>query len=68
MNYHSEPLADTVAVAAARMGISRSLFYVEARAGRVEIRKVGRRTIVARAEQERWLAALPTSRASTPSS
>ncbi len=59
MTDNIEPLADTVAVAAARMGISRSFFYVLVRSGDIETKKVGRRTIVARTEQARWLAALP---------
>jgi excisionase family DNA binding protein len=61
MTDNNEPLADCVAVAAKRMGISRSLFYIEMRAGHIETRKIGRRTLVPRTEQARWLAALPVS-------
>jgi len=64
MTDNNEPLADSVAVAVRRMGISRSLFYLEMRAGHIEIRKIGRRTLVPRTEQARWLAALPVSQAS----
>lgn len=59
MTDNNEPLADSVAVAVRRMGISKSLFYLEMRAGHIEIRKIGRRTLVPRIEQARWLAALP---------
>ena len=61
MTDKNEPLADSPAVAAMRMGISRSIFYIEMRAGHIETRKIGRRTLVPRIEQARWLAALPVS-------
>lgn len=61
MTDNIELLADTVAVAAARMGISRSLFYIERKAGRIVTRQIGRRTLVPRTEQSRWLSALPVS-------
>lgn len=54
-----EPLADTVANAAARLGICRAQLYIEMAAGRIVGRKAGRRTLVERAEQARWLNALP---------
>lgn len=54
-----EPLADTVLVAAARLGICRAQLYKEMAAGRLTARKAGRRTLIERAEQARWLAALP---------
>ena len=49
-------LADTVKVACVRMGISPATFYREVEGGRLVICKVGRRTLVERAEQARWLA------------
>jgi len=54
-----EPLADSVDVAAARMGIGRVQLYKEAKEGRLELRKCGRRTLVTRTEQARWVNALP---------
>lgn len=58
MNHSSEPLADTVSATVARLSISRSAFYRELKAGRLTALKAGGRTIVARSEQERWLASL----------
>jgi len=55
----TEPLADHVNDAAVRLGISRITIYREAQAGRLTLRKAGRRTLIERTEQARWLAALP---------
>jgi excisionase family DNA binding protein len=54
-----EPLADSVDTAAYRLGCGRAQLYKEIKAGRLKVRKLGRRTLVPRAEQEAWLAALP---------
>lgn len=54
-----EPLADPVIVAAARLGICRAQLYKEMAAGRIAARKAGRRTLIERVEQARWLSALP---------
>lgn len=54
-----EPLADSVSDTAARLGICRAKCYTEISSGRLIARKVGRRTIIERTEQARWLAALP---------
>lgn len=54
-----ERLADTPAATAARLGISRAELYKQFASGAIRARKLGRRTLVERAEQERWLAALP---------
>ena len=40
-------------------GIGRTLAYREVRAGRLRIRKVGRRSIVMVADAEEWASALP---------
>lgn len=64
MNQIAEPIADSVSDAAARLGVSRSLLYVELKSGRLEALKVRGRTIVSREAQSRWLAALPRSHAS----
>ena len=54
-----EPIADDPAAAAKRLGICRAQLYVELAAGRLVARKAGRRTLILRDEQDRWLAALP---------
>lgn len=54
-----EPLADTVIVAAARLNICRAELYKQISAGRIKVRKLGRRTLVERAEQVRWMTSLP---------
>lgn len=60
-----EPLADPVQVAATRLGICRAQLYKEMAAGRLSARKAGRRTLIERTEQARWMAALPLKAAST---
>jgi hypothetical protein len=42
------------------VGIGRTRFYHEVKAGRLRIRKVGRRTIVTADDAEEWLNHLPT--------
>ena len=42
--------------------LSRSLIYEEIGAGRLVARKVGRRTIVRRADAARWLRSLPSAK------
>ena len=64
MQQEIEPLADTVLVAATRLGICRAQLYKEMAAGRLSARKAGRRTLIERTEQSRWLAALPLKAAS----
>jgi hypothetical protein len=54
-----EPIADSVDVAAYRLGICRAQLYKEVQAGRIKVRKLGRRTLVPRTEQQYWLDALP---------
>ncbi len=54
-----ETLADTVVVAAARLGICRAQLYKEIGAGRLVARKAGRRTLIERTAQHAWLLALP---------
>lgn len=56
---NSEPLADPVPVAAMRLGICRAKLYLELAAGRIIARKAGRRTLIERTEQARWLTSLP---------
>ena len=52
-------LADPVPAAAERLGISRSRLYREIKAGKITALKAGGRTLISRASQEQWLAALP---------
>lgn len=59
MTNSQEPLADTVIDAASRLSICRAQLYKEIKAGRLVARKAGRRTLIERTEQARWLAALP---------
>lgn len=40
-------------------GISRSLAYNELRAGRLTARKIGRRTVILKADADAWLTSLP---------
>lgn len=42
--------------------ISRTKFYEEVGARRIEVRKLGKKTLVPRQEAERWLDSLPTSK------
>ncbi len=39
--------------------VGRTIVYQEIKAGRLKVRKVGRRTLIARIEAERWLNDLP---------
>jgi excisionase family DNA binding protein len=41
-------------------GIGRSKFYAEVAAGRIRLRKLGRRALVASDDMEAWAAQLPT--------
>ena len=58
-NARPDPIADSVETAAFRLGIGRAQLYKEIKAGRLRVRKLGRRTLVPRQEQTAWLAALP---------
>jgi hypothetical protein len=44
-------------------GIGRTLFYSEVKSGRIEVRKLGKRTLILKEAADRWAAALPTSKA-----
>ena len=56
-----EKHAFTVAEFCAAYGIGRTKFYAEIQAGRLKIRKAGKRTIVAREDADAWLNSLPQS-------
>ncbi|MCB4771050.1 helix-turn-helix domain-containing protein [Ancylobacter sp. Lp-2] len=53
------PVAFDVMGAARILSVGRSTVFEEIRAGRLEARKIGRRTLITRAAIEAWLAALP---------
>jgi excisionase family DNA binding protein len=59
MTNHIEPIADPIPTACVRIGISRSTAYLEIADGRLIAVKARGRTLIARAEQDRWLEALP---------
>jgi predicted site-specific integrase-resolvase len=50
-----EPLADGVAVAAKRLGVSKGLLYKLSKAGKVRLVKLAGRTLITREEQARLL-------------
>jgi excisionase family DNA binding protein len=58
-NHAAEPLLDSINQAATRLGISRSLLYSEINRGRLHTVKVGKRRLVPREAQIKWLASLP---------
>ena len=61
MKTTAEPIADDVITAAARLGISRSLLYILMKDKEIQKLKVRGRTIISRAEQQRYLASLTQS-------
>ena len=61
-----EPLADPLNAAAKRMGISRAGAYNFISRGALTAVKAGRRTLVLRTEQQRFVDALPVKAPSTP--
>jgi excisionase family DNA binding protein len=44
-------------------GIGRTTFYAQVRAGKIRLRKLGAKSLIARADAEAWLAALPSTSA-----
>jgi len=53
------PLAHSINGAQRRANIGRTTIYAEIRAGRLKVRKCGRRTVVLDADLRDWLASLP---------
>ena len=49
----------TILEFAARYSIGRSKIYEEAAAGRIKLRKVGKKTLITVDDAEKWLAGLP---------
>lgn len=62
---YADTLADTVDIASRRMGISRRQLYREISGGRLIVCKVGKRTLVERTEQSRWLASCRVEKATS---
>ena len=54
-----EPLAVSIREGCRILGIKRSTIYREIAAGRLKVRKAGKRTLLTVAELRRWLALLP---------
>lgn len=59
MKNNPEPLAYTVEDAVKASGLCRSRLYEELRAGRIEARKAGRRTLILASSLTAFLTALP---------
>ena len=51
----SDRVADSVDEFCEAVPIGRTLFYGEVKAGRINIRKAGRKTLVPRTERDAWL-------------
>jgi excisionase family DNA binding protein len=45
------------------IGVRKTKFYAEVNSGRLELRKIGSKSVVFRSEAERWLHALPAATA-----
>lgn len=54
-----EPLAYSPKQAAQTIGIGLTALYLEISAGRIKMKKYGRRTLIAADDLKAWLAALP---------
>lgn len=60
MTNTDQPIAYTVDRALEALGIGRTKFYEEIKAGRLKAKKVGKRTLVTHADLNAWLSALPS--------
>ena len=58
MNTDAQLLAFTVAEFCSAYRICKATFYVQLRAGRISARKAGNKTLILKAEAERWANAL----------
>ena len=61
----AEPLAVGIIDATRLLGVGRSTLFEEIRAGRLQARKAGRRTLILRDDLRAWLNTLPSSQSST---
>lgn len=58
MMQQPEPIADNVVNASIRLGIGKSKLYEQIKAGKIRAAKIGRRRLITRQEQQRWLDSL----------
>jgi hypothetical protein len=56
----ADPAVQSVADFCAELGIGRTLAYAEAKAGRLQILKLGRRSLITADAKRRFLASLPS--------
>jgi len=61
MDSYKDKLSYSIPEAVLATGIKRSKLYQEIREGRLEVRKVGKRTLVTADAIKNWLKALPSS-------
>lgn len=59
MVIQTDALADTIPVACARLGISRSSAYLAMKRGSLRAVKAGGRTLITRVDQLKWIDSLP---------
>lgn len=59
MKRASEPMAYSPKDAAQHLGIGLTALYVEIRAGRIKVRKFGRRSLIGADDLKAWFARLP---------
>ena len=59
MSSNEARLAYSVDDTCNKLSIGRNKFYLEVAAGRIKVKKLGRRTLVPADEIDRWLKALP---------
>lgn len=59
MKNQTEKAAYSVNEFLAAYGIGRTKFYQEVDSGRLKIRKLGKRTLIAKSDAETWLSNLP---------
>ena len=65
MNTDAQMLAFTVDEFCNAYRICKATFYVQLKAGRIAARKAGKKTLILKAEAERWANALPELKAAT---
>ncbi|MER8745904.1 helix-turn-helix domain-containing protein [Mesorhizobium sp. M1004] len=63
----SNPVAYTVSSFCDAYGIRRNLAYDEMKAGRLEYRKAGRKTLIRKVDADAWLGGLPKGNPEPPS-
>jgi excisionase family DNA binding protein len=66
MQHNTQKLAYSIVDIAKLVGIGRSLIFEEVKAGRLPVKKAGRRTLVLDADLSAWLSNLPAKSADGP--